>query len=213
LNNDTVSTIQILIFIGLGVSLVVGFVMKMPSARRGRARKLLGQAEWLDDDTADGAYVKISGVVKMRAQGERFLSPLTKNRCVVMKLRAQVRHGRDPRSKLVEDLKIMPFVIEDEDRTYPVEATAAELDVPALKPGKGTDAEKRQVLIDLGHASANPEATEMEEMLVEVGQRVTIAGKLKKADSDPKERLVGDADQPIAVTIDRVRDRDLSAEP
>ena len=109
----TVNTIQVLLLAALGVSLVATFVMRMPSASRSRARKLLAQAEWLDDDAADGTYVKVRGVVATRAHGERFLSPLTKNRCVVMRLRAAVRRGRDPRSKLVVDLKIMPFVIED----------------------------------------------------------------------------------------------------
>ena len=48
-----------LILAALGVSLVVPFVMRMPSASRSRARKLLAQAEWLDDNASDGAYVKV----------------------------------------------------------------------------------------------------------------------------------------------------------
>jgi E3 Ubiquitin ligase len=208
-----VNTIQVLILAALGVSLVVTFVMKMPSASRSRARKLLAQADWLDDDAADGTCVKVQGVVTTRAHGERFLSPLTKNRCVVMRLRAAVRHGRDPRSKLVENLKIMPFVIESENGTMLIDATAAELDVAAFKSSKWTPADKRQVLIELGHDSANPEASQVDETLIEVGQRVTVAGKLQRSDREPKQRLVGDAEQPIAIAIERVRDRDLSAEP
>jgi E3 ubiquitin ligase len=206
-------TLQLLALGALGVSLVVTFLMRMPSASRSRARKLLAQAEWLDDDAADGAYVKIRGVVKVRAHGERFLSPLTKNRCVVLRLRAAVRHGSNPRSKLVESLKIMPFVLEDEAGSMPIDATAAELDVSALRSSKWTDADKRQVLIDLGHPSANAEKSDVEETLVELGQTVTIAGKLQKSDGEPKLRLVGDAEHPIAITIERSRDRDLSAEP
>lgn len=206
-------TVQLLALAALGVSLVVTFVMRMPHASRSRARKLLAQAEWLDEDTADGAYVKVRGVVKVRAHGERFLSPLTKNRCVVLRLRAAVRHGRDPRSKLVESVKIMPFVIADESGSMPIDTTTAELDVSALRSSKWTDADKRQVLIDLGHASANTETSRVEETLVEVGQTVTVAGRLQKSDREPKQRLVGDAEHPIAITIDRSRDRDLSAEP
>jgi hypothetical protein len=138
---------------------------------------------------------------------------LTKNRCVVMRLRAAVRHGRDPRSKLVEKLKIMPFVLEDEDGTIPIDATAAELDIATFKSSKWTAADKRQVLIELGHASANPEASHVDETLVEVDQTVTVAGKLQTSDREPKQRLVGDAEHPIAIAIERVRDRDLSAEP
>jgi hypothetical protein len=208
-----VNTFQLLALGALAASLVVTFVMRMPSANRSRARKLLAQAEWLDDDAADGAYVKVQGVVKVRAHGERFLSPLTKNRCVVLRLRAAVRHGSNPRSKLVESLKIMPFVIEDETGSMPIDATAAELDVSALRSSKWTPADKRQVLIELGHASANAEKSTVEETLVEVGQTVTVAGKLQNSDREPKHRLVGDAEHPIAITIERSRDRDLSAEP
>jgi hypothetical protein len=208
-----VHTIQLLALVALGVSLVVTFVMRMPSASRTRARKLLAQAEWLDDDVGDGAYVKVRGAVKVRAPGERFLSPLTKNRCVVLRLRAAVRHGSDPRSKLVEKVNIMPFVIEDENGSMAIEATAAELDVSGFRSSKWTPADKRQVLIELGHSSANAEKSVVEETLVEVGQTVTVAGKLKKSDSEPKQRLVGDAEHPIAITIERSRDRDLSAEP
>ena len=206
-------TLQLLAIGALAASLVVSFLMRMPSASRSRARKLLAQAEWLDDDAADGAYVKVRGVVKVRAHGERYLSPLTKNRCVVLRLRAAVRHGNNPRSKLVESVKIMPFVIEDESGSMPIDATAVELDVSALRSSKWTPADKRQVLIELGHPSANAEKSHVEETLVEVGQTVTVAGTLKKSDSEPKQRLVGDAEHPIAITIERIRDRDLSAEP
>ena len=68
-------------------------------------------------------------------------------------------------------------------------------------------------LIELGHASANAEASVVEETLVQVGQTVTVAGKLQKSDKEPKLRLVGDADHPIAITIDRARDHDYSADP
>lgn len=211
--NGPVHTLQLLALGALGVSLVVTFVMRMPSASRSRARKVLAQAKWLDDEMADGACVKVRGVVKARANGERFLSPVTKNRCVVMRLRAAVRNGNNPRSKLVEDVKIMPFVIESEDGSMLIEATAAELDVSAGNSSKWTHADKRQVLIDLGHASANVEKSHVEETLIEVGQTVTVAGKLKKSTSEPNQRLVGDAENPIAIAIDRSRDIDLSAEP
>src|SRR5688500_11485736 len=99
--------------------------MKMPSASRRDARKLLAATPWLADDSADGALVKISGVVKMREHGERFMSPLSEDRCVVLRVRAQVRHGVNPRAKLVEDFKIMPFVVEDEGGKLLVDAEHA----------------------------------------------------------------------------------------
>jgi hypothetical protein len=131
-----------------------------------------------------------------------------------MRLRAAVRHGNNPRSKIVEKVQIMPFVIEDDDKVITlIEATAAELDMPGVRNSKWTPAEKRQVLIELGHASANTEKSTVEETLLEVGQTVAIAGTLKKSDSEPKQRLVGDTEHPIAIVIERMRDRDLSAEP
>lgn len=204
-------TIQLLLLGALGVSLVVPLLMRMPSASRSRARKILAQAEWLDDHAADGAVVKVRGVVKARTPGERFLSPLTKNRCVVMRLRAAVRHGRDPRSKIVESLQVMPFLIEDDNGSMPIEATAVELDVPGFKSSKWTPADKHGVLSELGHPSANAESSQVEETLVEVGQAVTVAGKLQKTGSEL--RLVGDAEHPIAISIERPRDRDLASEP
>ncbi|HEV7556235.1 MAG TPA: hypothetical protein VGO00_12295 [Kofleriaceae bacterium] len=207
------NTLQLLIIGAVGVSLIVTFVMRMPSASRSRARKLLAQAEWLDDEAADGAFVKIRGVVKVRTQGERFLSPITKIRCVAMRLRAAVRHGSNPRSKLVESIKVMPFLIEDEDGSIPIEATAAELDIAPFKSAKWKPEDKRQLLIELGHATANADASHVDETLVEVGQTVTVAGKLHKSETEPKLRLVGDADHPIAITIERARDRDLTADP
>src|SRR5689334_10729266 len=156
--------------------------MRMPSTSRSRARKLLAQAEWLDDHAADGALLKVRGVVKARAAGERFLSPLTKNRCVVMRLRAAVRHGRNPRMKLVENVKIMPFLIEDDSGGMLVDATAVELDLPVFASPKWKAADKREVLIELGHPTANADASHVDETLIEVGQTVTVAGTLKHGD-------------------------------
>jgi len=208
-----VNTLQLIVLGVLGVSLIATFVMRMPSASRGRARKLLAQAEWLDDDAANGAFVKIRGVVKVRAPGERFLSPITKNRCVAVRLRAAVRHGSDPRSKLVETLKVMPFLLEDDNGSIPIEATAAELDIAPFKSAKWKPADKRELLIEIGHASANADKSHVDETLVEVGQTVTVAGKLEKSETEPKLRLVGDAEHPIAIAIERARDRDLTADP
>jgi hypothetical protein len=113
---------------------------------------------------------------------------------------------------MVEKLEIMPFLIEDEDGSIPVESTAVELDITPFKSGKWKPDDKRVALIALGHPSANAES-HVDETMVEVGQSVTVAGKLQKSETEPKLRLVGDADHPIAIAVDRARDRDLSADP
>lgn len=206
------NTLQIVILGAVGVSLVVTFVMKMPRTNRKPARKILAAASWLDDTTADGALVKVRGVVKMRDHGERFMSPLSENRCVVVRVRVAIRHGRNPRSKLVDKLQIMPFVIEDDDGKLPVDATAAELDIPPLRSTKWAVPRKKQLLAELGHEDANAEASDFEETLVEVGATVVLAGKLQRHDTEPKERIVGDAEHPIAIALERVRSN-IEAEP
>lgn len=202
------TTIQLLLVAAIGVSLVVSFIMKMPSASRRQARKLLGSTDWLTDDSADGAMVKVTGVVRMREHGERFVSPLSENRCVVLRLRVLVRHGVDPRAKLVEKLEIMPFVLEDEDGKLLVDAQHALLDIPPVKQSRSAGPRKSQLLTDLGYDNANSGASDIEETLVEVGGRVTIAGTLAKqqGDTDLPLRIVGTAEHPIAIKLERAID-------
>ena len=211
------NTMQILLIAAIGASLVISFIMKMPSASRRQARKLLGSTAWLADDSADGSMVKVTGVVRMREHGERFISPLSENRCVVLRLRVLVRHGRNPSAKLVEKLDIMPFVIEDEDGKLLVDAPVALLDMAPVKQSRHVGPRKNQLLVDLGYDTANSGASEFEETLVEVGARVTIAGTLAKQpprpedaagyrDTDPPLRIVGSKEHPIAIKLERAID-------
>ena len=212
---------QLLLIGAIGVSLIVTFIMKMPSASRRDARKLLAATPWLDDDSKDGAMVKTVGVVRMREHGERFVSPLSENRCVALRVRVLVRHGRDPRAKLVEDFKIMPFILDADGEKILVDAEHALLDIAPLKTTKLTP-RKNTLLTELGYDSANSQASEFEETMVEVGTRVTIAGTLANQppkpedakgyrDTDPPVRLVGTKDHPIAIRVERVVD--LANEP
>ena len=213
------NTMQILLLVAVGVSLVATFIMKMPSASRRSAGKLLAATPWLAADSADGTMVKITGVVRMREHGERFVSPLSENRCVVLRLRVLVRHGVDPRAKLVEDFKILPFVVEDSDGKVLIEATHALLDVAPIKQTNKAAPRKASVLTDLGHETANSGASDVEETLVEVGATVTVAGTLAKApvaegaaaETEPQVRLVGTQEHPIAIRVERVVD--IASEP
>jgi hypothetical protein len=204
-----VNTLQLVALVALGISLVATVVMRMPRAGdRKRAKKLLDAADWLDEKSPEGAIVKVQGVVRMRDHGERFVSPISEERCVVLRVRVQVRHGVDPRAKLVEKLDIMPFMIEDADGKLLVEATHAVLDISPHKKSDKASPKKDQLLSELGYESASSSKSEFEETMVEVGATVTLAGKLAK---DP-ERIVGDADAPIAIKVERVR-ADIEAEP
>ena len=202
------NTLQIVLLVAVGLSVVGGCIMKMPSASRREARKLLATTPWLADDSADGSLVKITGVVKMRDHGERFLSPLSEDRCVVLRMRAQVRHGVDPRAKLVEDFKIMPFFVEDEGGKLLVDAEHALLDIPPVKQPRSAMQRRPQLLADLGHDTANSEKSDFEETLVPVGATVTIAGTLQK---EPALRITGTKDRPIAIKLERVSN--LANEP
>lgn len=207
------STLQIVLLAAVAVSLVATFIMKMPSAGdRKQARKRLADAPWLDESTPDGTYAKIQGVVRMREHGERFVSPVTEDRCVVLRVRVQVRHGVDPRAKLVESFQITPFVVEDADGKILVDATHALLDVtPAKQPTRYTP-RKEKALAEMGYDEANPNKSEFEETMVEVGATVTVAGTYSKVGDEVK--ITGDKDKPIAIKVDRARaDIDLSAAP
>jgi hypothetical protein len=202
------STLQMILFAAIGVSLVVSFVMKMKPASRGGARKVLAAAPWLDEDSPDGSQVKVTGVAKMREHGERFVSPLTDARCVVLRLRVLVRHGVNPKAKLVEDLKIKPFLVETEDGKFLVDSEHVLLDIEPAKQPKNANPAKTKILGDLGFKDANIGQSECEETLVEVGAAITVAGKLAKEDPP---RIVGTQDHPVAIRLERRGD--ISHEP
>ena len=132
--------LRILLLIAVGISLLVSLVkaiaLRMPSANRTPARKRLADAQWLDDKSTAGSFVKLTGVVRVRDQGERLVAPLSENRCVVVHVRAMVRHGRNPRGKLVDKLDIVPFTIEDAEGKVLVEATHAMLDISPTRESK-----------------------------------------------------------------------------
>lgn len=194
------TTPQILLIAAAGLSVVVGFIMKMPAADRRAARKRIAATDWLDDDSADGAQVKVTGVVKVRDHGERFVSPLSETRCVVQRIRVLVRRGQDPRAKLIQDLKIMPFVVERDGERVLVDAAHAILDVAPMPPSKAAQPLKAQLLTQLGHEGANAAKSEFEETVVELGKTVTVVGTFVKADN----KITGTLENPIAIRIERV---------
>ena len=79
------NNLRIIIFIGVGISLlyslIKSIVLRMPGRSRDSARKRMAEAQWLNSDSRDGALVKVTGKVHMREPGERFVSPLAERRC------------------------------------------------------------------------------------------------------------------------------------
>lgn len=196
--------------IGAGVSLVISllwsFLTRMPGAARARARKLLADADWLGEKSKDGQLVKITGVVRTSEAGGRLMAPISKIRCVALRIRAQPRRGLDPRSKLVEKIDYKPFEIEDADGRVPIEPTELLFDVSPLAQSKPDASGRSNVLSDLGHADASTAKSNIEETVVAIGANVTIAGTL--ATVDGKHRLVGE----IACKLEQ-RAVQLSNEP
>ena len=203
--------LRIIIFIGVGISLlyslVKAIVLRMPGRSRDSARKRMDQAQWLDANSRDGALVKVTGKVQTREAGERLVSPLGEIRCVVLHMRALVRRGRSPRGEMVEKLQIKPFMIKEDDSTILVDATHALLDLPPARPPKSADV--RKLLAEVGGQEANADTSRCEETVVEVGATVTIAGTLVKT---PELKLVGDEANPIVIRTERAH-ADLANEP
>ena len=194
--------IRILLLIAVGISLlyslIKSIVLRMPGRSRESARKRMAQAQWLDADSRDGAFVKITGKVHTREAGERFVSPLAESRCVALHMRALVRRGRSPRGEMVETLQIKPFVIDDDGHKVLVDATHALLDLPPARPPKTADV--RKLLGEVGAQDANVTTSRCEETFVEVGATVTVAGTLVKS---PTLKLVGEETKPIVIRSER----------
>jgi hypothetical protein len=133
------------------------------------------------------------------------MSPISKIRCVALRIRAQARRGLNPRAKVIEKIEYKPFELEDAEGRIAIEPTEVLFDVSPVKQGKPDASGRGNVLSDLGHPDANTAKSNVEETVLEIGATVTIAGTL--ATIDGKHRLVG----PIAFTAERIVD--LSNEP
>jgi hypothetical protein len=179
----------------------------MPGRSRDDARKRMAQARWLDADSRAGTLVKVTGTVRTREAGERFVSPLTESRCVALHLRALVRRGRSPRGALVEKVQIQPFVLDGDGNKVLVDATHALFDLSPARPPKTADV--RKLLAGVGHPEANGSTSRCEETVVEVGATVTIAGTLV---TSPALALVGDEATPIVICKERAH-ADIANEP
>lgn len=195
--------LRILIFIGVGISLLYSLiktiVLRMPGRSLDSARTRMSGAQWLDADSREGALVKVSGKVQTRDAGERFVSPLAEIRCVVLHMRALVRGGRSTRGEMIEKIQIKPFVIKDGDTKVLVDATHALVDLPPARTPKTADV--RKLFAEVGHPEANASTSRCEETVVEVGATVTIAGTLV---TSPEIKLVGDEANPIVIRSERV---------
>jgi hypothetical protein len=203
--------LRIIILVAVGISLLYSLIksiaLRMPGRSRDSARKRMAQAQWLDANSRDGAFVKVAGKVHTKEPGERFVSPLAEIRCVALHMRALVRRGRSPRGEMIEKLQIKPFVIDDDGSKVLVEATHALLDLSPARLPKTADV--RKLLAEVGHHDANTSTSRCEETVVEVGATMTVAGTLV---TSPAIKIVGDEANPIVIRSERVH-ADVANEP
>jgi hypothetical protein len=203
--------LRILILVGVGISLLYSLirtiVLRMPGRNREAARKRMAEAQWFDADSRDGAFVRITGTVKTKEPGDRFVSPLSEKRCVALHLRALARRGRRTRGEMVETLQLKQFVLDGEGSKIVIDATHGLLDLPPARPPKTADAHK--LLVAVGKPDANTSTSRVEETVVEIGVTVTIAGTLVRS---PELKLVGDEANPIVICQER-QHADIANEP
>jgi hypothetical protein len=204
---------------------MVGLVMAGSAAfgatrkilERRRARKELRSRPVLGAETDEGAVVRVTGVV--RVAGETLLAPISARECVVYRSRVLsvggfwVHRAFKPR----ESLSMVPFLLERDGDNAPIaiEGRTALLDLPSIKlpPPRTSDERERRVSFLALHGLKTSEGGTFEEVIVEPGMRVTIAGlMMKDLTAAPPEgeagyreevpaslRLAGDVAHPLVI--------------
>jgi len=205
-------------------NLAVGLIMAGSAAigatrkvlERRRARKELRSRPVLGAETDEGAVVRVTGVV--RETDETLVAPISGRRCVVYRSRVMsaggfVRRAFRPR----ESFAMVPFTLErDGDGVaVAIEGRHALLDLPNLKlpAPKTADLRGRRASFLALHALKASAGGTFEEVVVEAGMRVTIAGLMMKdlteappegeagyrEDAPSTLRLAGDLAHPLVI--------------
>ena len=185
-------------------------------AERRRARRELLSKPLLDPDTADGAVVRVTGIVRSI---EPLMAPLSGRECVVYRSRADATSllfRREARRGRHEVIRLSPFVIDrGEQGTVLVDGTHALLDLPALALGDGDRARREQFLLLQGVPIREAVRARFEETIVAPGMTVSVAGliMLDAAEESstierhfreappPALRLTGNAAHPLAIGV------------
>jgi hypothetical protein len=206
-------------------NLMVGLVMAGSAAigatrkilERRRARKELRSRPVLGAETDEGAVVRVTGVV--RVAEETLVAPISARACVVYRSRVLsiggfwVHRAFKPR----ESLLMVPFVLErdGDNAAIAIEGRTALLDLPNTKlppPRTSDERERRGAFLTL-HGLKASEGGTFEEVVVEPGMRVTIAGLMMKdivatppegeagyrEDAPASLRLAGDIAHPLVI--------------
>jgi hypothetical protein len=201
--------------IALGVGLVVAGSLAVAAGRRlverRRARRELRGRPPLGTTTPEGVAVRVVGIV--RALDTTLTAPLSHRACVAYRARVEAPLGRLVlRGRRYETVAVERFAIDRDGATaIIVEASHA---VFALKPtalAKGL--REHQVSFAALHGVQRLKNVYFEEVVVEPGQRVSVAGLMMldpaeaPADGElgfrdpaaPDVRLTGNRDHPIVI--------------
>lgn len=197
-------------------SAAIGATRKVLERRRAR-RELLSRPV-LGTETDEGTVVRVSGVV--RIADATLKAPISDSACVVYRSRVMSAGGLVRRAfKPCESFAMVPFVLErDEDHALvAIEGAHALLDLPnrKLPAPKSSDERERRGRFLLLHGIKTNKGGVFEEVIVEAGMHVAIAGLMMKdlrelppegeagyRDVAPAAlRLAGDVTHPLVIGV------------
>jgi len=204
-------------------NLAVGLVMAGSAAigatrkilERRRARRELRSRPVMEAATDEGNVVRVTGVV--RAGDTTLTAPISGQTCVMYRSRVtdsmwSVRRIQLPK----ESFAMVPFALERDDGTrVTIEGRHALLDLPNMKlpAPKTVDLRERRTLFQKMHGIDNAHSATFEEVVVEEGMKITVAGLMMKdlAEEAPSGeagyrdnvpaalRLAGDLEHPLVI--------------
>ncbi len=200
-------------------SFAIGATRKLLERRRAR-RELASRPDLADlEDPDEGIVVRVTGTVRAAASDRApepamLVAPISGKACVVYRARVTssgslVRGAAKPR----ESFAMVPFVLERSgSEPVAIEGAHALLDLPNMlaNPKTADDRERRAKFLLL-HGLPSSAGGAYEEVLVEEGMRVTIAGLVMKdvgaqpdgeigyRDVKSTLRLAGDLAHPLVI--------------
>lgn len=197
-------------------SAAIGTMRKVLERRR--ARRELSSRPVLGTETHEGTVVRVTGVVRIAEATLK--SPISDLPCVVYRARVLSAGGIVRRAfKPCESFAIVPFVLErDQDHELvTIAGSHALLDLPnrKLPAPKSSDERARRTRFLLLHGIKVNKDGIFEEVIVEAGMHVSIAGLMMKdlrelppegetgyRDVAPAElRLAGDVAHPLVIGV------------
>jgi hypothetical protein len=167
--------------LGLGGALLVAVGVALvrnlrDSAESRRLRRELKATPLLGADSREGTRVRVNGVVRPI---EVLTAPLSGRSCVMYEARAVDRSIRRPALPSLVAASIRPFLVERDDGESVLIEGQAMVELP---PVDVSDADrKNRFLLSNGHPTRDPRPWRFEEVVVESGTHVSIAGLLTLA--------------------------------